>query len=131
MLAHGVCKIVNQILTFPESQISAVFISAAHTVVPFRVSPIGTGDLETSGAFHGGKLAVMIVAVGALRAGIVGQTVHVHVDSTSVILYNIIVLAVCNSVNLFAFRQLQIDGMSKDAIINYQKNFGGICYETV
>jgi hypothetical protein len=99
MFAHGVGEIVEQILTFPEGKVRAVLVSTANTVIPLRVRPVCPGDLKTSRADNRGELAVMIVTVGALFAGVMGQMVHIHGIAAFVVLYNNIVMIMLKIVN--------------------------------
>ena len=47
MFTHGIGKIVEQILTFPEGKVRAVLISTANAVIPLRVRPVCPSDLKT------------------------------------------------------------------------------------
>jgi hypothetical protein len=110
MFAHGIGKIVEQILTFPEGKVRAVLVSTANTVIPLRVRPVCPGDLKTSRADNRGELAVMIVTVGALFAGVMGQSIHIHGIATFVVLYNNILMIMLKIVNPYLLSADYMDG---------------------
>ena len=101
---------MQQILALPEGKVRAVLISTANAVIPLRVRPVCPSDLKTSRADNRGELAVMIVTVGALFAGVMGQTIHIHGIATFVVLYNIILMIMLKIVNPYLLSADYMDG---------------------